>query len=125
MRRSGDEWVVELGGGTGVISRALLAGGVPAERLAVVEIVPSMASHLRAILPGVEVIAGDARALPELLPHLWHDRIGTVICGIPLVLLPVPEQPGSLTPCWRWRRGAASCIAATARCRRFRRASMG
>ncbi len=92
VRRSGDEWVVELGAGTGVISRALLAGGIPAERLAVVEIVPSMAGHLRAILPGVEVIAGDARALPDLLPRPRHGRIGTVICGIPLVLLPVLEQ---------------------------------
>lgn len=92
VRRSGDEWVVELGAGTGVISRALLAGGVPAEHLVVVEIVPSMAGHLRAILPGVEVIAGDARALPELLPRPRHGRIGTVICGIPLVLLPVLQQ---------------------------------
>jgi len=92
VRRSGDEWVVELGAGTGVISRALLAGGIPAERLAVVEIVPSMAGHLRAILPGVEVIAGDARALPDLLPRPRHGRIATVICGIPLVLLPVLQQ---------------------------------
>ncbi len=92
VRRSGDEWVVELGAGTGVISRALLAGGVPAERLSVVEIVPSMAGHLRATLPGVEVIAGDARALPDLLPRLRHGRISTVICGIPLVLLPILEQ---------------------------------
>ena len=92
VRRGGDEWVVELGAGTGVISRALLAGGIPAGRLAVVEIVPSMADHLRATLPGVDVIAGDARALPDLLPRPRHGRIGTVICGIPLVLLPVAEQ---------------------------------
>ena len=92
VRRTGDEWVVELGAGTGVISRALLAGGVPPERVTVVEIVPSMASHLRATLPGVEVVEGDARALPDLLPVVRHGRIGTVICGIPLVLLPVVEQ---------------------------------
>jgi phospholipid N-methyltransferase len=35
---------------------------------------------------------GDARALPDLLPARWHGRVGTVICGIPLVLLPVAEQ---------------------------------
>lgn len=92
VRRSGDEWVVEPDAGTGVISRALLAGGVPAQRLAVVEVVPSMAGHLRATLPGVEVIAGDARALPDLQPRPRHGRIGTVICGIPLVLLPVLQQ---------------------------------
>ena len=90
--RERDEWVVELGAGTGVISRALLAGGVPADRVAVVEIVPSMAGHLRGALPGVDVITGDAHALPDLLPRARHGRIGTVICGIPLVLLPVAEQ---------------------------------
>jgi phosphatidylethanolamine/phosphatidyl-N-methylethanolamine N-methyltransferase len=87
-----DEVVVELGAGTGVISRALLAGGLPPERLFVVEIVPDMARHLRRVLPGANVLEGDARALPELLPQRWHGRIGTVICGIPLVLLPLAEQ---------------------------------
>jgi phosphatidylethanolamine/phosphatidyl-N-methylethanolamine N-methyltransferase len=91
-RRTGDEAVVELGAGTGVVSRALLDGGIPPERLFVVEIVPDMAAHLRAVLPGVRVIEGDARQLPELIPAHWHGRIGTVICGIPLVLLAVAEQ---------------------------------
>jgi phosphatidylethanolamine/phosphatidyl-N-methylethanolamine N-methyltransferase len=90
--RGGDEAVLELGAGTGVISRALLDAGVPAERLFVVEIVPDMAAHLRRVLPGAQVIEGDARRLPELIPPAWHGRIGTVICGIPLVLLPRAEQ---------------------------------
>src|SRR6185295_12689827 len=47
-RRAPGEAVLELGAGTGVISRALLEGGVPPERLFVVEIVPDMAAHLRA-----------------------------------------------------------------------------
>ncbi|HEX3350428.1 MAG TPA: methyltransferase domain-containing protein [Acetobacteraceae bacterium] len=92
VRCAPDEAVLELGAGTGVISRALLDGGVPSDRLFVVEIVPDMADHLRQVLPGVSVIQGDARRLPELLPPHWHGRIGTVVCGIPLVLLPVAEQ---------------------------------
>jgi phosphatidylethanolamine/phosphatidyl-N-methylethanolamine N-methyltransferase len=91
-RRDGDEIVVELGAGTGVVSRALLESGLPPDRLVVVEIVPDMAQHLRAVLPGAIVIEGDARRLPDLLPPRWHGRIGTVICGIPLVLLPLAEQ---------------------------------
>ena len=86
------EIVVELGAGTGVISRALLRSGLPPERLFVVEIVPDMAAHLRRVLPGVNVIEGDARRLRALLPPAEHGRVGTVICGIPLVLLPIPEQ---------------------------------
>jgi phosphatidylethanolamine/phosphatidyl-N-methylethanolamine N-methyltransferase len=91
-QRSPEEIVLELGAGTGVISRALLAAGFPAERLFVVEIVRDMAEHLRDVLPGVQVIQGDARQLKNLIPAQWHGKIGTVICGIPLVLLPLPEQ---------------------------------
>ncbi len=92
VRRAPDEAVIELGAGTGVISRSLLEGGVPPDRLFVVEIVPSMAAHLRRVLPGVNVIEGDARALPALIPARWHGRIGSVVCGIPLVLLRPAEQ---------------------------------
>ncbi len=92
VRRAEDEVVVELGAGTGVISRALLAAGVPANRLVVVEIVPDMADHLRAALPGVNVIQGDAFELAKALPERMHGKVGTAICGIPLVLLPLERQ---------------------------------
>lgn len=92
VERAAEEVVVELGAGTGAVSRALLAAGVPAERLVVVEIVPDMARHLAGALPGVTVIQGDAFALPEALPAALHGRVGTAICGIPLVLLPLEQQ---------------------------------
>lgn len=92
VERRDDEYVVELGAGTGVVSRALLANGVPPERLVVVEIVPEMATHLRGVLPGVNVICGDAFDLANALPPSWHQRIGTAICGIPLVMLPFEQQ---------------------------------
>ena len=87
-----DQIVVELGAGTGVVSRALIDGGLAPERLHVIEIVPDMAAHLRRALPGAKVIEGDARRLPQLIPPELHGRIGTVIVGIPLVLLPLAEQ---------------------------------
>ena len=91
-RAAPDQIVVELGAGTGVVSRALIESGLPAEQLYVIEIVPDMAAHLRRVLPGAQVIEGDARRLPQLIPPELHGRIGTVIVGIPLVLLPVAEQ---------------------------------
>jgi phosphatidylethanolamine/phosphatidyl-N-methylethanolamine N-methyltransferase len=90
--RKEDEFVLELGAGTGVISRALLAAGVPAEKLIVVEIVRDMADHLRSALPGVNVIQGDAFELSRALPERMHGKIGTAICGIPLVMLPLKQQ---------------------------------
>jgi phosphatidylethanolamine/phosphatidyl-N-methylethanolamine N-methyltransferase len=92
IRRAEDEVVVELGAGTGVISRALLASGVPASKLVVVEIVPDMAEHLRAALPGVNVVQGDAFELARALPERMHGKVGTAICGIPLVMLPLEQQ---------------------------------
>jgi phosphatidylethanolamine/phosphatidyl-N-methylethanolamine N-methyltransferase len=87
-----DEVVLELGAGTGVISRALLAAGVPPERLVVVEIVRDMAEHLRRVLPGVNVIQGDAFELAKALPERMVGKVGTAICGIPLVMLPLAQQ---------------------------------
>lgn len=92
VRRDPTEVVIELGAGTGVISRALLEAGLPANRLIVVEIAHEMARHLRQELPGVTVIEGDARDLARLIPAHWHGRVGTVICGVPMVLLPLAEQ---------------------------------
>ena len=86
-----DEVVLELGAGTGVMSRAVLDNGLPPHRLVLVEIVPALADHLRRALPGVTVIQGDARELPTLLARL-DLHIGAVICGVPLVLLPLAEQ---------------------------------
>ncbi len=92
VERAEDEIVIELGAGTGVVSRALLGAGVPPERLTVVEIVPEMTSHLREALPGVNVVTGDAFELPQVIAPRWHGKVGTVICGIPLVLLPTDQQ---------------------------------
>jgi len=75
-----------------VISRALLAAGLPPERLIVIEIVPEMAAHLRRVLPGARVIEGDARRLPDLLAPVLRGRVAAVVCGIPLVLLKPVEQ---------------------------------
>ena len=59
--------VVELGAGTGAITRAMIAGGIAPSRLVVVEIVPEMAEVLRAAFPGVTVLCGDAWRLPSLM----------------------------------------------------------
>jgi phosphatidylethanolamine/phosphatidyl-N-methylethanolamine N-methyltransferase len=84
--------VVELGAGTGAITRAMIEGGIAPSRLVVVEIVPEMAEMLRRAYPGVTVLCGDAWRLPSLLGPDWRGRIGSVVCGIPLVLLPRARQ---------------------------------
>ncbi|PPD42504.1 MAG: phospholipid methyltransferase [Methylocystis sp.] len=92
VRREEDEAVVEFGGGTGSVTRALLESGVPASRLFSVEIDPELAAYLRREVPGVTVLEGDARRIREMLPNPFVGKVGTVIVGIPMVLLPSEAQ---------------------------------
>lgn len=84
--------VVEVGGGTGVITRELLEAGLAPERLVVVELDPELAAYLHRKFPGVRVLAADAGRLPELLPPAWHGRAGTVINGVPMTVLSLAAQ---------------------------------
>ena len=78
--------VVELGAGTGAVTKALLAHGVPAEQLVAVENTPAMAALLRKRFPQIRVIEGDARSLSQLLrPHLPNGQsVATVVSSLPL-----------------------------------------
>jgi len=87
-----DGVVLELGSGTGVIANAFLNAGLPPDRLVAVEVDTDLAVGLRRSLPGVTVLEGDARALPDLIPRRFAGRITSVVCGIPLVLLPMDQQ---------------------------------
>jgi phosphatidylethanolamine/phosphatidyl-N-methylethanolamine N-methyltransferase len=87
-----DQAVVEVGAGTGSITKALLERGIPPERLFVVEIDSDLCAFLRKQLPQVQVINGDASRLSEMLPSKWLGKISTVISGIPMVTLPMPLQ---------------------------------
>ena len=89
-RRNG--LTVEIGGGTGVITRQLLAGGVPANRLLILEIDPEMAEYLRGTLPEATVVTGDARNLPDLLPAGWRGRVDTIVSGVPMAVLSAAQQ---------------------------------
>jgi phosphatidylethanolamine/phosphatidyl-N-methylethanolamine N-methyltransferase len=87
-----DEAVVELGAGTGAVTKALLAAGVPPDRLFVVEIDADLCAFLRKQMPQVQVILGDAGRLADLIPQRWHGKTSTVISGIPMITLPIAVQ---------------------------------
>jgi phosphatidylethanolamine/phosphatidyl-N-methylethanolamine N-methyltransferase len=76
--------VVELGPGTGVFTRELLACGVAPENLILVEFNADFAAHLRDEFPGVHVELGDASALPALLHRLGHQKVKRIVSGIPM-----------------------------------------
>ena len=92
IQRGADDYIVELGAGTGAITRGLLAAGLPEDRLVLVELDPAMASVLAKQFPGVQMIVGDATKLPEILPARIHGHIGTVISGLPVLGRPLEFQ---------------------------------
>ncbi len=78
------EAIVEVGAGTGAVTRALLDLGVPRDRLFVIELNPGMHKYLQNRFPGVTVLLGDAAAAPELLPSQWRGKVSTVVSSLPL-----------------------------------------
>jgi phosphatidylethanolamine/phosphatidyl-N-methylethanolamine N-methyltransferase len=92
VRPVDDGIVVELGAGTGAVTRALLSAGVPGEKLIAVELDAQMAQFLRSTHPNVTVVEGCALGLRQLLPPSAIGRIGSVVCGIPASLMPIERQ---------------------------------
>lgn len=82
--------VLELGPGTGVITKAILARGVRPENLWSIEYSEDFVEHLRATLPGVNVIQGDAFNLDETLPA--GMRFDSIVSGVPLLNFPVAQR---------------------------------
>ena len=77
--------VLELGPGTGPITRAILDRGLPPEKLYAVEYSADLCRHLGRAFPGVNVIHGDAFDLDRTLDGLDVPLFDCVISGIPLV----------------------------------------
>jgi phosphatidylethanolamine/phosphatidyl-N-methylethanolamine N-methyltransferase len=89
-----DGHVVELGAGTGEVTKALLAAGIASDRLALVERDPELISFLRRHFRGPRIIEGDAARLPKLLTREGVAKIATVVSGLPLLSLPAEVVTG-------------------------------
>ena len=77
--------VLELGPGSGVVTRALLMHGVAPQRLTVVEYDGAFAASLRTRFPGVCVLQGDAFGFHDLVGSM---QFSSVISGLPLLNYP-------------------------------------
>jgi len=84
--------VLELGPGTGVITRAILALGVKPENLYSIEYSDDFVRHLTAQFPGVNVIQGDAFNLDTTLGDRRGMVFDSVVSGVPLLNFPVAQR---------------------------------
>ncbi len=83
--------VLELGPGTGAITKAILERITP-DRLVSVEYSQEFHAHLQEAFPGVQFINGDAFDLKATLGHLHQQKFDCVISAIPLLNFPMSER---------------------------------
>lgn len=86
MVPDGPGLVIELGPGMGPVTKALLARGIDARDLVLVEQAPSMVRHLRQQFPQLEIIEGDAAQLQEMLAQ--RGKVRAIVSSLPLRTIP-------------------------------------
>ena len=84
--------VLELGPGTGVITKAILQRGVPAKDVVAIEYSSDFYQHLTQTHPDVRFINGDAFDLDRTLGELNDQQFDSVISGIPLLNFPMQAR---------------------------------
>ena len=92
--------VIELGGGTGAITRALLGAGIQARQLLVLELNEELHAHLHARFPQVRIEEGDARDLAHIARRCgFLDRgpADAIVSGLGLLSMPRETQHAILT----------------------------
>jgi phosphatidylethanolamine/phosphatidyl-N-methylethanolamine N-methyltransferase len=84
--------IIELGPGTGPVTQALLARGVPASKLILVEYEKSFCSLLARKFPGVKIVRGDAYRLADTLKGILTERPSAVVSSLPLLTAPEHDR---------------------------------
>lgn len=84
--------VLELGPGTGVITRAILERGVPGEKLYSVEYSEDFVRFLRLEFPLINVIHGDAFNLNATLGEARDLIFDSVVSAVPLLSFPTEQR---------------------------------
>jgi phosphatidylethanolamine/phosphatidyl-N-methylethanolamine N-methyltransferase len=92
--------VLELGGGTGGVTRGLIDAGCPIERLAVIEREPDLARYLERRFQGLHVICGDACDSAALLADAGVERLAAVVSSLPIKWFPRRAQRAVLEGCF-------------------------
>lgn len=84
--------VLELGPGTGIVTRAILARGVDPKRVVSLEYSKEFVSLLRADYPAVEFIEGDAFDLAKSLGKHAGTTFDCVVSSLPLLNFPMAKR---------------------------------
>jgi phosphatidylethanolamine/phosphatidyl-N-methylethanolamine N-methyltransferase len=84
--------VVELGPGTGPVTRSLIDAGLPPERLVLVEYDGAFCHLLKQRFAHASVVQSDAYDLPRTLEAFAGQPIAAVVSSLPLLNQPTPRR---------------------------------
>ncbi|UVK35740.1 methyltransferase domain-containing protein (plasmid) [Mesorhizobium sp. AR10] len=84
--------VLELGAGTGVITKAILARGVAPRQLVSVEYSRNFFDGLTQRLPGVDFRLGDAFQLDQVLGDRRGEQFDCVVSTVPMLSFPMGKR---------------------------------
>ncbi|MBH1993184.1 MAG: methyltransferase domain-containing protein [Sphingomonadaceae bacterium] len=104
-----DGRVLELGGGTGVFTRAILKTGLPPEKLEVVEINPAFARGLRRHFPNVSILETPAQIVSTATAGA-PGEYQVVVSGLPLLAMDRRLHVDILTEAFRMLQPGGSFV---------------
>jgi len=90
--------VVELGAGTGSLTRGLVRAGCPPARIIAIEREPRLAAVLRGEFPRMTVIEGDATRINQYLAGR-DVQLAAVVSSLPIKWFRLDAQRAIVKPC--------------------------
>lgn len=84
--------VLEIGPGTGAITRQILSSGTRPDNLVTLEVDPTFVRTLRERFPGIKIVQGDAFDLHSTFSRHGPVKFDTIISAMPLVTHPVKKR---------------------------------
>jgi phosphatidylethanolamine/phosphatidyl-N-methylethanolamine N-methyltransferase len=90
--------VLELGAGTGSLTRGLMRAGCPPGRIVALEREPRLVTVLRRDFPALTLIEGDATRIGEYLAGRV-ERLSAVISSLPIKWFSLEAQQAIVQPC--------------------------
>lgn len=91
-RKRTQEFIVEVGAGTGCMTASLLEKGLPPSKLISVELDRKLCNHMHQRFPNIQVIHGNALHLPKLVAPQLHGQVSAIVSSIPMLLFSTDER---------------------------------
>lgn len=91
--------IIELGAGTGVVTRELIARGIDPGRIVCVEMLPKFCEVLKENFPGVTVLKADAYDIVDIVKQLGLKKVDAIVSSLPLLTQTADDRVKFINNC--------------------------